>query len=56
MNLSEKIELINDLIKENPDNTIKDFLEIILEIEGIESESYRSSLLSYRSSQFNRRE
>lgn len=36
MNLKDKIKLCNDLIKENEESTIKDFIEAVNEIEGIE--------------------
>lgn len=36
MTLIEEQKLIDDMIKENPDTTIKDFLELKSEITGIE--------------------
>jgi hypothetical protein len=36
MNLEAKDKLIRDLIKENPDSTIRDFLEVVKELECIE--------------------
>lgn len=36
MTLEAKNKLINDLIRENPDSTIKDYLEVIKELESIE--------------------
>ena len=36
MTLEAKDKLICDLIKENPDSTIKDYLEVVKEIEQIE--------------------
>jgi hypothetical protein len=35
MSLQELIKLVEDMIKENPDYTIKDFIEIKNEIDGI---------------------
>lgn len=35
MNLCEKISLIDSLIKENPDTTIRDYLDTVSEITGI---------------------
>lgn len=35
MTLADKTKLINDLIRENPDATIKDFLECMVELTGI---------------------
>lgn len=35
MTLNERISLIDSLIKENPDTTIKDYLETLSEITGI---------------------
>ena len=35
MNLQELVKLVDDLINENPDYTIKDFIEIVNEINGI---------------------
>lgn len=35
MTLEEQNHLINDLIRENPDTTIKDFLDLKTEISGI---------------------
>jgi hypothetical protein len=35
MTLEEQTKLIEDLIKENPDSTIKDFLELVKEIDKI---------------------
>lgn len=35
MDLQLEIKLIDDLVKENPDHTIKDFIEIRDEIENI---------------------
>lgn len=35
MTLCEQISLIDSLIKENPDTTIKDYLETVNEINGI---------------------
>jgi len=35
MTLCKKISLIDSLIKENPDTTIKDYLDTMSEIEGI---------------------
>jgi hypothetical protein len=37
MTLEAKDKLIDDLIKENPDSTIKDYLEVVKEIEQIET-------------------
>jgi hypothetical protein len=37
MNLDAKDKLISDLIKENPDATIRDYLEVVKEIEQIET-------------------
>jgi len=39
MTLEAKDKLINDLIKENPDATIRDYLEVCKEIIGIENAS-----------------
>jgi hypothetical protein len=36
MTLAEKISLVDQFIKKEPDTTIKDFLEAVKEIEGIE--------------------
>lgn len=36
MTLEEKCKLVNDLIEENPDLTIKDFIEICQELAKIE--------------------
>jgi hypothetical protein len=36
MTLEAKDKLIRDLIKENPDSTIRDYLEIIKELDSIE--------------------
>lgn len=36
MTLEAKDKLISDLIKENPDSTIKDYLEICKELDSIE--------------------
>lgn len=35
MNLQELVKLVDDLINENPDYTIKDFIETVNEINGI---------------------
>lgn len=35
MTTGEKIILVNDLIKESPETTIKDYLEVLAEIESI---------------------
>lgn len=35
MTLEDQTKLINDLIKENPDSTIKDFLELVMEVDKI---------------------
>jgi len=35
MSLQELVRLVDDLIDENPDYTIKDFIEIVNEINGI---------------------
>lgn len=35
MKLSDRIQLIDDMIRENPDYTIKDYLELVKELEGI---------------------
>lgn len=35
MNLQELVKLVDDLIDENLDYTIKDFIEIVNEINGI---------------------
>jgi hypothetical protein len=35
MSLQELVKLVDDLIDENPDYTIKDFIEILNEINGI---------------------
>jgi hypothetical protein len=37
MNLEAKDKLIGDLIRENPDATIRDYLEIVKELESIEA-------------------
>ena len=37
MTLEAKDKLINDLIKESPDATIRDYLEVVKEIEQIET-------------------
>jgi hypothetical protein len=37
MNLQELVKLADDLIKENPDYTIRDFIEIKKEIEAVEN-------------------
>ena len=36
MNLQSKLKLINDMIKENPDATIRDYLTLVSDIENIE--------------------
>lgn len=36
MELADKIKLIDDLIREDPEHTIRDYLEYLNEIEGIE--------------------
>lgn len=35
MSLQELVKLVDDLINENPDYTIKDFIETVNEINGI---------------------
>jgi hypothetical protein len=35
MTLSARIKLINDMVRENPDTTIKDYLELVRDLEGI---------------------
>jgi hypothetical protein len=37
MTLEAKDKLIRDLIKENPDSTIRDYLELVKELESIEA-------------------
>lgn len=37
MTLSEQISLVDAMIKENPDYTIRDFLDLMKEIESVES-------------------
>ncbi len=37
MTLEAKDKLIRDLVKESPDTTIKDYLEVLKEIEKIEA-------------------
>jgi hypothetical protein len=37
MTLEAKDKLIRDLIRENPDATIRDYLEIVKELESIEA-------------------
>lgn len=36
MTLAERIKLIDQMIRENPDYTIKDYLELVKDIEVIE--------------------
>lgn len=35
MNLCTQTELINDMVRENPDTTIKEYLELVRDLEGI---------------------
>ena len=37
MTLEAKDKLIRDLIRENPDSTIRDYMEVVKEIEQIET-------------------
>ena len=37
MTLDEKISLIDQMIRENPDYTIRDYLDLIAEIQSVES-------------------
>lgn len=39
MTLAEKIKLIDDMIEENPEVTIRDYIELVKEIKGIQSRS-----------------
>lgn len=36
MKLTDKIKMIDDMIKENPDCTVKDYLEVLTDVESIE--------------------
>lgn len=38
MTLSARIQLIDDMIRENPDYTVRDYLEMVGEIERIQPE------------------
>lgn len=40
MTLCEKISLVNNLIKENPEVTIKEYLDTVQEIEGIRHSTF----------------
>lgn len=40
MELEDKIKMIDQLIKENPDNTIRDYLDLLKEVETIEKSVY----------------
>jgi hypothetical protein len=35
MTLTARIKLINDMVRENPDTTIRDYLELVKEMKGI---------------------
>jgi hypothetical protein len=35
MTLTARIKLINDMIQENPDTTIKEYLELVKDMKGI---------------------
>lgn len=39
MTLADRIKLVNDMIRENPDSTIKEYLELVKDIEEIETMS-----------------
>jgi hypothetical protein len=39
MTLAARTKLINDMIQENPDTTIKDYLELVKDLEGIEEKT-----------------
>ena len=43
MTLCEKIKLIDELIREDPDHTIKDYLELVDELMGIQKTEYVKS-------------
>lgn len=47
MTLEDQTKLIEDLIKENPDSTIKDFLELVNEIDGISETARMVKLKTY---------
>lgn len=37
MTLDQQVELVNSIVKKDPDFTIKDYLELLTEIDGIEA-------------------
>jgi hypothetical protein len=39
MNLQERISLVNQLIRENPDYTIKDYIDHLEHIESVEDDA-----------------
>ncbi len=41
MNIQDKDKIINGLIKENSDNTIRDYMECMAEINGIKPASFQ---------------
>lgn len=47
MNLSDQIKLIDDLIRENPEHTIRDFMETIADIDKIKPESEMNKPVLY---------
>lgn len=42
MILAEQISLIDDMIRENPDYTIRDFLDLIKELDHISDNNLRA--------------
>lgn len=56
MTLCERIKLIDDMIRENPNVTIKDYLELVGEIREIENVNHiELPIIAYPDKTFRRR-
>lgn len=51
MDLNSKIRLVKELIKENPDSTVRDFCETVKEIEWVEQSGEQKDNIALLASQ-----